>query len=70
MSFSDRKPLSRGPHGQKNNQAGIFEAEENKGLIPGRLARSPLNCLSTQKVRNESLTSVYSERLQAQCWYR
>ena len=39
---------SRGQYGEGNIQAGIFEAEGNKSLIPGRLARSPLTCASTQ----------------------
>ena len=32
---------SRGQYGEEINQAGIFEAEGNKSLIPGRVARSP-----------------------------
>ena len=43
------------------NEAGIFEVKGNKSLIPGRLALSPLNCLS-RKTRNESFVSVRSER--------
>ena len=31
---------SRGQYGEESNQAGIFKAEGNKSLIPGRLARS------------------------------
>ena len=53
---------SRGQYGEGNNQAGIFEAEGNKSLIPGRLARSSLTCSSTQKVRDESVVSLCSER--------
>ena len=45
-----------------NNQVGIFEAEGNKSLIPGRLVRSPLTCPSTRKVRDESIVSLCSER--------
>ena len=56
---------SRGQYGEGNNQAGIFEAEGNKSLIPGRLARSPLTCPSTQKVRDESVMSLCSERYNA-----
>ena len=40
-------------YGEGNNQAGIFEAEGNKSLIPGRLVRSPLNCPSTRKSARE-----------------
>ena len=56
---------SRGQYGEGNNQAGIFEAEGNKSLIPGRLARSLLTCPSTQKVRDESVVSLCSERYNA-----
>ena len=52
---------SRGQYGEGNNQAGIFEAEGNKSLIPGRLVRSPLTCPSTRKVRDESVVSLCSE---------
>ena len=52
---------SRGQYGEGNNQAGIFEAEGNKSLIPGRLVRSPLICPSTRKVRDESVVSLCSE---------
>ena len=40
---------SQGQYGEGNNQAGIFEAEGNKNLIPGRLARSQLTCPSTRE---------------------
>ena len=43
----------------------IFEAEGNKSLIPGRLARSQLTCPSTRKVRDESVVSLCSERYNA-----
>ena len=56
---------SRGQYGEGNNQAGIFEAEGNKSLIPGRLARSPLTCPSSRKVRDESVVSLCSERCRA-----
>ena len=56
---------SWGQYGEGNNQAGIFEAEGNKSLIPGRLARSPLTCPSTGKVRDESVVSLCSERCNA-----
>ena len=56
---------SRGQYGEGNNQAGIFEAEGNKSLIPGRLARSPLTCPSTRKVRDESIVSLCNERYNA-----
>ena len=52
---------SRGQYGEGNNQAGIFEAEGNKSLIPGRLVRSPLTCPSTRKVRDERVVSLCSE---------
>ena len=52
---------SRGQYGEGNNQAGIFEAEGNKSLIPGRLARSQLTCPSTRKVRDDSVVSLCSE---------
>ena len=52
---------SRGQYGEGNNQAGIFKAEGNKSLIPGRLARSPLTCLSTRKVRDKSAVALCSE---------
>ena len=67
---TDWRRCSRGQYGEENNQAGIFEAEGKKSLIPERLARSPLNCLSTRKARNKSFVSVPSERLQVQCWFR
>ena len=56
---------SRGQYGEVNNQAGIFEAEGNKSLIPERLARSPLTCPSSRKVRDESVVSLCSERCRA-----
>ena len=56
---------SRGQYGERNNQDGIFEAEGNKSLIPGRLASSQLTCPSTRKVRNESVVSLCSERYNA-----
>ena len=56
---------SRGQYGEGNNQAGIFEAEGNKSLIPERLARWPLTCPSTRKVRDESVVSLCSERYNA-----
>ena len=56
---------SRGQYGEGNNQAGTFEAEGNKSLIPGRLLRSPLTCPSTQKMRDESVVSLCSERYNA-----
>ena len=56
---------SRGQYGEGNNQGGIFEAEGNKSLIPGRLARLPLTCPSTRKVWDESVVSLCSERYNA-----
>ena len=59
--------IHRGRYGNPwgNSQAGIFEAEGNKSLIPERLAHSPLTCPSTRKVRNESVVSLCSERCNA-----
>ena len=56
---------SRGQYGEENNPAGIFEAEGNKSLIPGRLARSPLTCPSTRKMPDESAMPLCSERCSA-----
>ena len=42
---------SRGQYDEENNQAGIFEAEGNKSLIPGRLARSPPSLYSKRAKR-------------------
>ena len=56
---------SRGQYGEGNNEAGIFEAEGNKSLIPGRLARSPPTCPSTRKVWDENTVSLCSERYSA-----
>ena len=52
---------SRGQYGEGNNQAGIFEAEGNKSLIPGRLVLSPLTCPSTRTLRGESVVSLCNE---------
>ena len=49
----------------RENQASIFEAEGNKGLIPGRLARSPLTCPSPRNLRDESAVPLRSERCDA-----
>ena len=40
-----------GQYGEENNQAGIFEAEGIKSLIPRRLARSPLYTYSKSAKR-------------------
>ena len=53
---------SRGQYGEGNNQAGIFEAEGNKSLIPGRIGRSPLTCPSPRKVQDKSVVPLRSER--------
>ena len=42
---------SRGQYGEENNQAGLFETEGNKSLIPGRLARSPPSLYSKSAKR-------------------
>ena len=42
---------SRGQYGEENNQAGIFEAEGNKSLIPGRLACSPVSLLEKRETK-------------------
>ena len=46
---------SRGQYGEGNNQAGIFEAEGNKSLIPGKLTRSPLTCPLVEKCETKEL---------------
>ena len=56
---------SRGQYVEGNNQACIFEAEGKKSLIPGRLARSPLTCPFTRKVRDKSIVYLCSESCNA-----